>query len=117
MPVLTVRVLDRTGTLAAIGDLAEAASNLGDLFPNDGQTILAVINGSAGAVNVSVSFGANAAVDGSTPAARVLTVAAGKTKLFGFWKPFDWNNSESRVQLAYDTVTDIKVLALKPDGV
>ena len=99
MAALTVRTLDRTGALGTLTDLAEAAAALGDYFDNDGSVILAVLNGSGGAVNVSVAFGAKALVDGTAPAPRVLTVAAGKTALFGAWAPLDWNDANGRVQL------------------
>lgn len=114
MAALTVRTLDRTGSLGTLTDLAEAAAALGDYFENDGATVLAVVNGSAGAVNVTVAFGSRAIIDGTAPPGRVLTVAAGKTSVFGFWKPYDWNDANGRVQLTYDTVTTIKVLAFKP---
>ena len=107
MATLTVAVIARTGLLLA----PVAAAVGGDLLPNTGKEFLLVKNdGMSASINVTIT--PTKTVDGLTPAARVVAVAAGAQKLFGPFSPSEYNNANGQVPIAYSAVTDITVQAI-----
>lgn len=84
-----------------------AATGAGDSFTNDGNTLLVVNNGSAGAITVTVDA-VSACSFGFDHDASV-SVAAGATEYIG---PFPKNRFGSTVGVTYSSVTSVTVAAV-----
>lgn len=104
---LTVVDIARTGIVPTL----TAANVDGHLLPNTGKEFLMVTNGDSGPHTVSATIVRQ--VDGVTPAAKSITIAAGVTKLFGPFPREDYNNASAQVALAFDGVTAVTVQALR----
>src|SRR3954471_4035755 len=111
MAILTVQIPALTGGLVT---KANAAGG-GDSFPNTGQETLFVENLDAGSHTVTAdspgtcSFGATAAAAHDA----VIAVAAGETRQIGPFPVARFNDANSRVQLTYDAVTNVKVWVVR----
>ena len=85
-----------------------------DVFPNDGSTHLAVVNGSAGSLTVTFSFASSVSVDGQVPTNPTATVAAGDTRIFGPFPTQYYNDPVTgKVTVGYSSTTTIKAYAYK----
>jgi hypothetical protein len=104
---LTVTDISRTGVVPTLA----AANADGHLLPNDGQVFVMVTNGDGSPHTVTAAI--TKTVDGVTPAGKVLTLAAGATKLFGPFKPDEYNNASGQVALSFDAVTSVTIQALR----
>lgn len=107
-----------TPALAGTATTPAAASAGGDSVANPrGNTILRVINGGGGSINVTLAAGANPTrpADGVFPAmtlaANLVAVGAGATKLIGPI-PTAYNDSGGNVQITYSGVTSVTVEAI-----
>lgn len=107
MAVLTVAQIVKTGTLYSL----TAAAGGGDSFQNSGKEFIAVLNGSGGAITVTVAAQRGCADFGVTNAAHdiVVSVAAGATRLIGPFPTDKFNDSNGRVQITYSGVTSLTV--------
>jgi len=101
-------------TLAVIDPVLEgvvftpvAAAAGGDQFPNDGNTLLYVNNGSGAPITVTIVA---QYVDGNVPLTDVATaVAAGGARIFGPFPTRYFNNALGLVSLTYSGVTTLTV--------
>ena len=89
---------------------AAAAAGGGDQYPNNGKTLLKVINGDGSSINVTIT--PSNTVNGYTIAPIVVAVAGGATKYLGPYDPAYFNNSSGRVAVTYSAVTSVTVAAL-----
>jgi hypothetical protein len=104
---LTVTDISRAGVAPSL-----AAFNAdGHLLPNTGKEFVMVTNGSGSAVTVSAAIVKT--VDGVTPAAKSMSVPAAGTKLFGPFKPEEYNNASAQVALSVSLATDVTIQALR----
>jgi hypothetical protein len=107
MAVLAVQDVVSTGLNPTFG----SAAGGGDSFPNDGQTMFRVKNGSAGSINVtfdsarecSYGFDHNIVAD----------VAAGADMTFGPFPRMRFNDANERVVVSYSAVTSVTVAAIR----
>lgn len=108
MATLTVDVIDNTTGLADPAGVAAAGG--GDDFPNDGNTMLKVVNGGGGAITVTVDSvtTCNFGFDHNSPDAA--SVGAGETRFFG---PFPVARFGSSVAVSYSGVTSVTVAAIR----
>lgn len=105
--VLSVTDIARTGPA-----LSPAAANAdGHLLPNSGREFVAVTNGGASPITVSATIVQT--VDGVTPAAKSITIAAGVTKFFGPFPRTEYNNASQQVALAFSDVSSVTIQALR----
>ncbi len=104
----TLTVVSAVVTGAVYTPVAAAAG--GDVFPNDGNTRLLVINGGGGSINV-VATPQNT-VNGLTLSAVTVAVAAGASKVIGPFPPQYFNNSSGQVVLTYSGVTSVTVAVI-----
>lgn len=109
-----------TPSLAGTATTPAAAAAGGDSVANPrGNTILRVVNGGGGSINVTLAAGANPTrpADGTFPSmtlsAAVIAVAAGATRLIGPIPPA-YNDSGGNVQITYSGVTSVTVEAIDP---
>ena len=99
MATLTVQQIKLSGTTLAS---AVGASASGDEFQNDGKTYLEVINGSGGAVVVTINGQRGLPLD--TSATKTVTVGASATAHIGPFPTAYYNNQSGVVQVDYDDV-------------
>lgn len=112
MAVLTVNTADRNGLAVAAADAAlVAAAGGGDSFPNTGVEFVLIDNADAG--DVTVTFDIRSTVDGQPVTDRTVVVSAGGRKLVGPFSTSIYNDANSRVNITYSGVTNLKVAALK----
>ena len=104
---LAVTDINRTGIVPTLA----AANADGHLLPNTGREFLMIANGDSGPHTVSAAI--TKLVDGVTPAAKQITIAAGATKLFGPFAKEDYNNASGQVAITFDGVTSVTVQALR----
>lgn len=108
MATLTVTTTQVTGTEVT----AVAAGAGGDDFPNDGATVLKVINGGGGAITVTIDDTGTEAPLGATsfdPDVEV-SVPAGATRYIG---PFPTARFGSSVGVTYSGVSSVTVVPIK----
>lgn len=105
--VLTVTDISRSGIVPTL----VAANADGHLLPNTGCEFVMITNGDAAPHTISAAI--TKPVDGVMPAAKQITVAAGATKLFGPFKPEEYNNGAAQVALSFDAVTSLTIQALR----
>lgn len=104
-------------TLAGTATTPAAAAAGGDSFTNPrGNSLLRVINGGGGSINVTIAAQVTARpADGSFPAMtlanQVVAVAAGATRLIGPIPPA-FNDGNGSVQVTYSGVTTVTVEAV-----
>lgn len=72
------------------------ASNAGFSFPNNGQTVLRVVIGSAGTGNLTFVF--QRTIEGQAPASMVISVANSTQYFFGPFSPADFNDGNGLFQ-------------------
>jgi hypothetical protein len=82
------------------------------MVDGDGDLFLAVINASAGSINVTVNTPATQ--DGLAVASQVVAVAASTTKFIGPFPPRTYNvatgnTNEGKVEIDYSAVTSVTV--------
>lgn len=111
MGELTVQKAAESGGMTLV-----AAAAGGDTFKNNGQTLLVVKNGGAGAVAVTVTA-QNTSPDTRTYGAVTKangggSVAAGAVDVFGPFPSAAFNNSTGQVAVTYDQVTSVTVAAV-----
>lgn len=88
-----------------------AADVAGDVFANDGDTFLEVVNGSGGALTVTMT--PQKACHGETVTPRAVSVPAGETRRFGRFDTTLFNNSSGQVAATYSGVGSLTVGAFK----
>ena len=95
----------------------EAANVDGNSFANDGNSILHVKNGSAGAINVTLQTPQTVA--GLDVAEAVVAIPAGEERFIGALRPATFNRpvgavDAGMVYVDYDDVTSVTVAVLEP---
>ena len=110
---LTPVALDSTG--AALGAVAATAE--GFCFVNDGKTIAQVTNGSGSPITITPdaypSGNTTTPPDGLTVTDRVITVAAGVTKLIGPFPKSIYNDALGKVHFAISLPTTVTLGAFR----
>lgn len=114
MAVLTVNSIALAGLAASF----VSAAGGGDLVPDDGneRTYLEVVNGSGGAINVTVTAQETSrnvpGIGTVTIADKVVSVANGaRTKIGPF--PSAYRNASGQVAISYSGVSSVTVAAFK----
>jgi hypothetical protein len=114
MAVLTVQDCALTGLAESLA----AAAGGGDSFVDNGkgETVLEVVNGGGGSINVTITAHEVAAdVPGIGPitiADKVIAVGNGATKLIGPF-PKAYRSAQNVVNIAYSGVTSVTVRAVR----
>ena len=106
MALLTVQ----KNALAGVVVAPVAAAGGGDSFPNDGKTVLEVVNGGGSPITVTIAAPVNCNQGTNHPGGG--SVTNGTTKRFG---PFDqarWNDASGNVVVTYSAVTSVTVAAV-----
>lgn len=111
MALLAITQINRAGVLSSVAGAAATATT-GDTFPNDGNTVLEVNNGSASPINVTIT--PTATVDGQIPASKVIAVPATTRALIGPFAPSLYNDTNSLVTFVCSAVATVTVKALRP---
>lgn len=108
MATLTVTDISLSGITPSY---ASAAAG-GDEFANpDGQAFYHIKNG--GVSSVTVTFAAQATVDGLTVSDVAITVPAGEERIVGPFSRTYMNDANGRVQVTYSGVTSVTVAAFR----
>lgn len=107
MAIITPQVIDLTGL---VDFMLVAASAGGDVFINDGLTILVVNN--AGSASIIVTVDSLKASSFGTDENAVITVGAGSRAFIGPFLRSRFNSASAQVSVAYDGVTSVTVAAL-----
>lgn len=113
MATLTVLVPNLTGALRA--PVAPTAGT-GDVFTNDGNTVLIVTNGSGGSINVTIDSPLAVGPDQANAydADVVKPVAAGATRIFGpFVDKQRFNDANGQVKVTCSAVTSVTIEAVR----
>lgn len=110
MAKLTVLDCSREGAVLGLAGAA-AASAGGDEWPNTGREVLIVTNTDADPHDVSVAV--QAEPDGKEVTERLVTVAAGTSKVLGPYPVNEYSDSDGLGQITYSAVTGMKVQAVK----
>ncbi len=98
-----------------------AAASGGDVIPNDGKTVLLILNVNAGSVRtVTVTAQdttANAPGFGAvTKADAVKSIAANTADVMGPFPTTAFNNASGQIVVTYSSVTDLDVAAVRVSG-
>jgi hypothetical protein len=109
---LTPTTMTRAGV--DLTSTAVAAASGGDKFLNDGVSFLYVNNGSGSSVTVTLTWGVGGTVDGQTPTARTVTVAAGHGEVIGPFPPQVYSDSNGYMNWTYSAVTTVTVAVIHP---
>lgn len=111
MATLTRQASARTGTSLTFASCAAG----GDVVTNaDGKTFLLVVNGSGGALTVTVAAQVTSL---STPygtlemSNKAKSVGAGETAIIGPFEPTLFNNSSNQLAITYSGVTSLTIAA------
>lgn len=107
MATLTVQTIDLDGLAASYA----AASGGGDVFPNDGETSLHVLNGGAGSITVTVA--AQSPCNQGTLHDSVTTVGIGAEAFIGPFEKKRFNNTSGQAAITYSGVTSVTIAAIK----
>ena len=115
MATLTVQDAKEAG-----GITFQTAAGGGDVFPNDGKTVLVFWNDDASLAIVTVTaqdttasgvgFGAVTKVD------AVKSIAANTADVMGPFPTIAFNNSSAQAVVTYSSVTDLDVAAVRVSG-
>jgi len=108
MAILAVSLTQRTTGLDLAGTAADAA---GDEWPNTGQEVVAVKNGSGAPITVTETF--RQTPDGATVTSLSASVAAGATRVFGPFPPTYYNDANNRAKITYSLSTSVTVTPFK----
>jgi hypothetical protein len=111
MAQLAITPINRAGVNSGTAGTACTATT-GDTFPNDGNTVLEVNNGSGASITVTIT--PTATVDGSIPAAKVITIPTLTRSLIGPFDPKLYNDTNSLVTFICSAVTTVTAKALRP---
>ena len=107
MATLTPQTIDLTGLAYTLG----AATAAGDVFANDGRTMLMVANASGG--NCVVTINNQTVSSYGKDDDEAVTIANGETQIIGPFDPVRFNNSAGQVEVTYSTDTSVTVAVLK----
>lgn len=111
MALISITSISRVGVLSTVAGAAATAS-VGDTFANDGNTFIEVLNGGGASINVTIT--PVRTVDGQTPAAKVIAVAAAARAMIGPFAPADYNDANGLVTFVCSAVTTVTAKALRP---
>lgn len=104
----TLTVYTAPGAGAGVAATAASAAGGGDVFPNNGKTIVEIINGGAG--SITPTFAATGVLPSGAAISNVATaVAAGVTRVFGPFPTNEFNNSSGQVAITYTGVSSVTV--------
>ena len=115
MATLTVQNSPEAGGLT----MAAAASG-GDVFPNDGKTIIMLWNDDASLSSVTVTAqdttASGAGFGSVTKASAVQSVEADSGDIMGPFPVSAFNNASGQIAVTYSSVTDLDVAAVRVSG-
>lgn len=113
--LLTVLGADKAGDeLIALMVGADTQGGDGFDFPNDGQTMLFVLDELAAGAGDTLTFEAVADPDGRTETTLTRTITAKKMYIYGPFLPLIWNQSDGRVRCKFTTANaKTKILAVR----
>lgn len=114
MASLAVQTSDRAGITWNLTDNATAAGASGDYFANDGSTLLFIVNGDVADTTLTETLSPTATVDGQAATSRTVTITAGKSYILGPYPTVNYSDVNGNMNLAYSSVTSLKVLPFKP---
>jgi len=104
----TLTVVSAPKAAAGVASVAASAAGGGDVFPNDGRTIVEITNGGGG--SITPTFAATGTLPSGAAITSVATaIAAGATRIFGPFPPEQFNNSSGQVAITYTGVTTVTV--------
>lgn len=97
-----------TATLAGTASTAASAAGGGDVFPNNGKTLVEIVNG--GGSPITPTFAATGVLANGATIANVATaVSNGVTRIFGPFPTDLFNNASGQVAITYSGVTTVTV--------
>lgn len=115
MATLTVQEFDEAGNDLTLSSAAAG----GDEFPNSGQELLVVKNGSGSSMDVTITAQVNSFDDASYGNAvkenQTLSVAAGGVALLGPFSRKSFNDGSGNVQVSYSDETSVEVAAVRKE--
>lgn len=88
-----------------------ACAGGGDVFPNDGNTMIIIENGSGGDITVTATT--SKSIQGLAVADAAVVVTAGEERAIGLFDPALFNNSSGQVALTYSGVTSLTVQVIR----
>lgn len=109
MATLTVQETSVSGLDPSYG----TAAGGGDVFPNDGNTLLHVKNGGGGSINVTINSNYPNPPAGTAQDDPVVAVPAGEERMLGPYNQKGYNNASGQVEISYSGVTTVTVAAIK----
>lgn len=105
MSTLTVLQAGRTTNGANLAGVSAAGG--GDVFPNDGKTVLVIKNG--GGAGITLTVVTPVTIDGLAVTDLTATIGAGETRAIGPFPPAWYNDGSGNVSLTYSAVTSVTV--------
>lgn len=105
MATLTVADVNSAGVIPSYG----AASVNGDQFSNDGKTMIHVITGTSGTLNVTIA--SQVTCDQGSTHNTIVNVASTSAKMIGPFPTNRFNDANGYVQLIYSQVTNVTIAA------
>jgi hypothetical protein len=112
MATLAVTQVSRTGPLD-VAAIATAAAGGGDKWINTGAEIFYVNNAGGSPCVVTWVFNAQQAIDGQVPANKTVSVAGGKSGIFGGFPTGLFNDANQFMNVTYNQVTTVTVAVLR----
>lgn len=105
---LTPQTVTRAGITPTMTSAPATGAGNGVSFSNNGRRWVRVKNAGGSACNVTLNLGST--VDGQTPAAKTVTVAATTgDMLMGPFPPGDYNTGAGLMTIDFDNVTSVTV--------
>ena len=113
--LLTVLGADKAGDeLIALMVGADSQGGDGFDFPNDGQTILLVLDQLAAGAGDTLTFEAVTDPDGRAETTLARTITAKKIYAYGPFLPLIWNQTDGRVRCKFTTAdTKTRIMAIR----
>jgi hypothetical protein len=106
--VVTAQSYTRSGYDHTTNAAAADTTN-GDKWLNTGAETLVVTAGGS-SCTVTIAFGPNATIDGSTPANKTVVVGANKTAVIGTFAPGLYNDASGYVTCTFSAAATISVV-------
>jgi hypothetical protein len=111
MATLTVTTQNHgTGIMDLVATAVAVDVGGSDKYPNTGNEMVIVNNGSGGALTVTENYGVGGTIDGQVLPNKTKIVAAGKVALLGPYPPGLYNDANGFMTLSWSATTTIKVL-------
>jgi len=110
-PTITPVVVSRAGS--DFTSVSQAATGGGDIWAGTGAEWLAINNGGASPITLTLVYGVGGTVDTQTLPNRTVTVTNGHTVVVGPFPTGLYSDASGNMNVTYSAVTSVKIAVYK----